>query len=813
MDIIRFSTGYEQLYKNGYEILPIKPGEKRPPINNWREMDLDIDQYKSWAENGKGSYGIGIRLGSIVAIDIDVTDESAASEIYESARLEFGEKGISRIGQAPKIAYIVRTESTFNKKQLYMNTNGKEQKVEILASGQQIVIFAKHPITKTEYYYPDGRTPLTVKADELPVVSENAITEWLESIREQFGGSYSQSLKLDNDESFLLNLDIHKRPIKEIQQALDSINPDIDYDKWVKVGMALHEWDHENGFDLFKDWSEKGSKFKRGECESKWKSFSTDRSQVFSHKKLLKAVGISTEQTDEEKAIAAIENCTDIKMLRSKISDQIKGRKWESGISFDNICKEFCKKSTALSGKKISIASVRKDLQFHEKLKIPAWCADYILVQNDSVFFNRDNKTMLSSKAFDLSHNRDMLSVGDDFKKASPSKFITTYCDIEKVMNLIYMPGESEIFEMSGIKYANIYNEKLLPEIPDSISQEDEPAIKNVLNHIVLIFPNETESKIMTAWIAQNVKQPGVKIRWAPLIWGTEGDGKSFFVDLLSNIMGEKNVTSIDAKTIESQFSDWAHGSSIVAVEEIYIPGKNRHEILNALKPKITNNSVSIHPKGYKAYNAPNTANYIFLTNHKDAVPINEESRRFFVLKTVFADDHDHFMKFKTDHPEYYETLFRSISKYKGALRKFFLEYDIPKEFNKDGHAPETEQRKFMIDIAKPESYHILIDAIENGNQRGISRNAVSSIHFSTLLKANKINDVSSRRLSSILNMAGFVSIKELGISDGRIRFNGEYTRAYARKSAVLNMSIDSIKCFIETELKETLSADFNEFG
>jgi hypothetical protein len=317
----------------------------------------------------------------------------------------------------------------------------------------------------------------------------------------------------------------------------------------------------------------------------------------------------------------------------------------------------------------------------------------------------------------------------------------------------------------------------------------------------------------MTAWIAQNVKQPGVKIRWAPLIWGTEGDGKSFFVDLLSNIMGEKNVTSIDAKTIESQFSDWAHGSSIVAVEEIYIPGKNRHEILNALKPKITNNSVSIHPKGYKAYNAPNTANYIFLTNHKDAVPINEESRRFFVLKTVFADDHDHFMKFKTDHPEYYETLFRSISKYKGALRKFFLEYDIPKEFNKDGHAPETEQRKTMIDLAMPESYHVLIDAIENSNQIGIARNAVSSIHFSTLLKANKINDVSSRRLSSILNMAGFVSIKELGISDGRIRFNGEYTRAYARKSAVLNMSIDSIKCFIETELKETLSADFNEFG
>lgn len=54
-------------------------------------------------------------------------------------------------------------------------------------------------------------------------------------------------------------------------ELLDAISPDCSYDEWLKVGMALH---YEGAScSVWDDWSSHGTKYKRGECEKKWKSF------------------------------------------------------------------------------------------------------------------------------------------------------------------------------------------------------------------------------------------------------------------------------------------------------------------------------------------------------------------------------------------------------------------------------------------------------------------------------------------------------------------------------------------------------------
>ena len=55
------------------------------------------------------------------------------------------------------------------------------------------------------------------------------------------------------------------------KSLLDAIPADCGYDEWLKVGMALkHEGADWTDWD---DWSRKGSKYKQGECERKWKTF------------------------------------------------------------------------------------------------------------------------------------------------------------------------------------------------------------------------------------------------------------------------------------------------------------------------------------------------------------------------------------------------------------------------------------------------------------------------------------------------------------------------------------------------------------
>ena len=57
----------------------------------------------------------------------------------------------------------------------------------------------------------------------------------------------------------------------EVLEALAFIPPD-DYDKWVQVGMALHN-SSEDLLSTWDTWSRRSTKYKEGECERKWRSF------------------------------------------------------------------------------------------------------------------------------------------------------------------------------------------------------------------------------------------------------------------------------------------------------------------------------------------------------------------------------------------------------------------------------------------------------------------------------------------------------------------------------------------------------------
>ena len=64
--------------------------------------------------------------------------------------------------------------------------------------------------------------------------------------------------------------------IASVYSALHSINPDIGYMDWIKIGMALH---HEcnggqEGLDLWNEWSAQGKNYREGECEYRWSTFS-----------------------------------------------------------------------------------------------------------------------------------------------------------------------------------------------------------------------------------------------------------------------------------------------------------------------------------------------------------------------------------------------------------------------------------------------------------------------------------------------------------------------------------------------------------
>jgi hypothetical protein len=57
----------------------------------------------------------------------------------------------------------------------------------------------------------------------------------------------------------------------EVWNMLSYLNPDMPYDDWCKVGMALHEGGY--NASLWDSWSASGTKYQQGECYRKWNSF------------------------------------------------------------------------------------------------------------------------------------------------------------------------------------------------------------------------------------------------------------------------------------------------------------------------------------------------------------------------------------------------------------------------------------------------------------------------------------------------------------------------------------------------------------
>ena len=61
--------------------------------------------------------------------------------------------------------------------------------------------------------------------------------------------------------------------IEKVISALNQINPDLEYENWIKIGMALKNEFGEEGFDLWDRWSSQGEKYEPVSMQKKWNSF------------------------------------------------------------------------------------------------------------------------------------------------------------------------------------------------------------------------------------------------------------------------------------------------------------------------------------------------------------------------------------------------------------------------------------------------------------------------------------------------------------------------------------------------------------
>ena len=213
----------------------------------------------------------------------------------------------------------------------------------------------------------------------------------------------------------------------------------------------------------------------------------------------------------------------------------------------------------------------------------------------------------------------------------------STCWTIPKVDHVRFLPDEPtfKIVE-DGLKRRGLNT-----YIPANI-QSKEGDITRWFSWFDSIFPDKADQKIIFDYMAHCVKYPGFKIPWAPLIQSAEGIGKTIFKEVMANALGDMYVYSPKAPELVksgSTFNAWMRGKLMILVDEIKID--ERRELIEILKPMVTDKKVEIQSKGVDQEMEDNPANWIFFSNFKDAIPINQNGRRYAIFYSALQSKAD----------------------------------------------------------------------------------------------------------------------------------------------------------------------------
>lgn len=208
------------------------------------------------------------------------------------------------------------------------------------------------------------------------------------------------------------------------------------------------------------------------------------------------------------------------------------------------------------------------------------------------------------------------------------------------------------------------------------------------MDHIEYLYPEKRDAKILLQYLAYQVQFPGQKVHWAVLLEGDQGNGKSYFASVMRRVLGQQNVKMVNNEALHETFTGWQRNTQLIIVEEMM--AKARLELMNKLKPMITEPWCTIREMYRPPYEQPNRFNFLFFSNHRDSIIINSTDRRYCILKTN-----------SPPHPKgnagYYGPLFEWTRK-NGPALLHYLKHEVDlSDFQPKAHAPMTEGKMALI--------------------------------------------------------------------------------------------------------------------
>jgi hypothetical protein len=257
---------------------------------------------------------------------------------------------------------------------------------------------------------------------------------------------------------------------------------------------------------------------------------------------------------------------------------------------------------------------------------------------------------------------------------------------------------------------------------------------------------------------------------WAPLIQSEQGIGKTVLGDIFKALFGTQNTTTVDSRVLLQAQTGWVVDKVFCVLEEIKVAGHNRYEIMNALKPLITNKRISLVEKYVVTREVNNYANFIAFTNYKDALPVDDGDRRWWIVYSVVSSKEGLLQLTGVDTLYNYFKPLYDLAKSPDMIRQLLRYFmDRPVVFSTDGEG-------FHPNFLPRSEYNTYAQGTE------IATNVWGGEQFLSALEANfpgiTKEVISSRQLAEYIQMEG-VKLRSRDVAHLLKKFN--YVKAPTR--------------------------------
>lgn len=390
---------------------------------------------------------------------------------------------------------------------------------------------------------------------------------------------------------------------REIAELLAGLDPDMPYDEWINIGMAVH---HETrgslaGFGLWDNWSAKGSKYKgTADLRKHWASFRSD------------AANPKTLGTLRARAVAKIE-------------------------AFPLSEPEAAPPPVENSAPKTESSTPKKARERARELLESRLV--FVTGQDNYYDIGGPNGVWLTDRAIKHLYCPHMPTEVIPGEEGAPTQHkvidpveLLKRSRTKKVVDAVGLhPGAGRFYSEDGLRYVNAYSTQPIESL------RPKPHELEAFEFMWSRLRDPVFRQWLLMFYAHAVQKPGVKIQSAPLLFSDEtGTGKNTIAHVVPSLLfGSRWVRSMSGNVLHSQFNDALGEAWWLYLEELRsgTTKVDRMHIANKIKSWVTDTMIEIHPKGRKPYDIRNRIQITATSNFSDALQIDNNDRRWAICE------------------------------------------------------------------------------------------------------------------------------------------------------------------------------------